>query len=88
LALPQRTRVPMKARLQQVAMSPLEDACWPVDLELGDVSPVRLDSSTHRSQAWGGSGSLCVCVYSVCVLCVCVCVYLHQPQVSWDSVPH
>lgn len=53
--MPQRTNVPMKAMLLREAMSPLADAGWgDVDLEQGVVSPVRLDSSTDRSLAWGG----------------------------------
>jgi len=55
LALPQRTSVPMKARLLREDMSPLEVGGWgAVDFEEGVVSPVRLDSSTDRSLAWGG----------------------------------
>lgn len=52
LAFPQRTSVPMKAMLLREAISLLEAVGWgAVDLEQGVVSPVRLDSSTDRSNA-------------------------------------
>jgi hypothetical protein len=48
----------MKARLLREAMSPplLAGSWGAVVLEEGEVSPVRLDSSTARSLAWGGGG--------------------------------
>ena len=50
MALPQRTSVPMKAMLLQDAASLVVPPVWGrVCLELGVVSPVRLDSSTDRS---------------------------------------
>lgn len=94
----------MKAMLLRDAMSPLVAAgWWVVDLELGVVSPVRLDSSTERSLAWGrrGESELHLRQRHLCGLQVVfnrgirtntpgteTLSYLKQTQVCRDPLPH